>query len=268
MSDELGPDHDDLLDRLRAMGHEPVDPVVASEHLTAMAALGARPGKRFGRMAVAGAALVGFMFGGLGLGWADALPGPVQGVADNVLEFVDIEGPWRNRGECISTRAKANQTDEAAKAAAKEQCPKGKPEGAGRGDKVKPHADDPCKGAPAWAGRGSGPTTEEQADHDARRAACPPEGENESAPAGAGAEDQAVEDDEATELETTDTTAATTDTTVGTTDTTVGTTDTTTDTTQATTGTTDSTDSTDSTAVESTETTDTTGTTDTSEAGS
>ena len=81
MSDDFFSDHDDhIVGRLRAIGDEPVDPVVTSHHLTAMAALGAAPRKqkRFGRVAVAGAAITGFMFGGLGLGWANALPGPAQ----------------------------------------------------------------------------------------------------------------------------------------------------------------------------------------------
>ena len=241
MSDDLDPEDRHVVERLRAMGQERVDHVVASEHLTAMAALRRRPQKRFGRAAVAGAALAGFLLGGLGLGYADALPGPAQGVAENMLEFVGIEGEWKNRGHCISTQAQApaNVTDEAAKAAAKEQCPKGKPEGAGQQGKVKAHANDPCRGAPPWAGRG-GPTAPEQAAHDQARAACGPD-----TAGGAGAEADEPEAEgsqvQQEQLETTDTSEATTDDTTATTEDTTATTEDTTATTEDTTATTEDT---------------------------
>jgi hypothetical protein len=229
-----------------------------------MAALRRRPQKRFGRAAVAGAALAGFLLGGLGLGYADALPGPAQGVAENMLEFVGIEGEWKNRGHCISTQAQApaNVTDEAAKAAAKEQCPKGKPEGAGQQGKVKAHANDPCRGAPPWAGRGGGPTAAEQAAHDQARAACGPD-----TAGGAGAEADEPEAEgsqvQQEQLETTDTSEATTDDTTATTEDTTVTTEDTTATTEDTTATTE-----DTTATTEDTTVTTEDTTATTEAGS
>jgi hypothetical protein len=178
-------DHDDLVRRLHSLGEQPVDPALASQHLTAMAVHRPLPERRrFGRLAVAGAAMAGFLFGGLGLGWANALPGPVQGVANEVLERVGPTGPWKeNHGKCVKTAAQGEYADQAArkaavKAAAKD-CPKGnvngagtEGEGQGKPDKVKAHGDDPCKGGPDWAGTGVEPTQAQRDAFEAARAAC------------------------------------------------------------------------------------------------
>lgn len=183
-------DHDDLARRLSSLGERPVPEDVRDQHLHAMlrAADASRPTasarRPFGRAAVAAAALVGFLVGSTGFAMAGALPGPVQGVAHDVLSVVQVDVPdWRNRGECVSSAARAG--DEAAKAA----CPKGgPPEGTrGRGGAPGPEGapgqqgkpakaekaatpssdDDPCTGKPPWAGR---KTAEEKA---AARATCP-----------------------------------------------------------------------------------------------
>ncbi|HEU5083377.1 MAG TPA: hypothetical protein VFU14_08565 [Acidimicrobiales bacterium] len=183
-------DHDDLARRLSGLGDQPVPSDLRAQHLHAMrqAADGSQPTaparRPFGRVAVAAAALVGFLVGSTGFAMAGALPGPVQGVAHDVLSVVQVDVPdWRNRGECVSAAARAG--DEAAKAA----CPKGgRPEGApGRdhtpgsdgapgtkgkptkpGKAAGPNSDgDPCTGKPPWAGR---KTAEEKA---AAKATCP-----------------------------------------------------------------------------------------------
>ncbi len=179
-------DHDDPTRRLADLGRRPVPDELRAEHLHAMrvaarAGVPATPAPRgFGRLAVAAAALVGFLVGSTGFAMAGALPGPVQGVAHDVLSVVQVDVPdWRNRGECVSTAARAG--DDAAKVA----CPKGgRPEGtpgAGRdgapgqqgkapkaGAPAGPNRDDdPCTGKPPWAGPG---TPEEKA---AARATCP-----------------------------------------------------------------------------------------------
>ena len=211
-------DHDDLARRLSGLGDQPVPEDVRARHLHAMrqaadASAATTSARRpFGRAAVAAAALVGFLVGSTGFAMAGALPGPVQGVAHDVLSAVQVDVPdWRNRGECVSAAARAG--DEAGKAA----CPKGGPpdgtpgrdgtpgpDGAPgqQGKPAKPDKapgpnrdDDPCTGKPPWAGR---KTAEEK---EAAKATCPDrvaevedevedevEIEDEETPPGAGAE--------------------------------------------------------------------------------
>lgn len=217
-------DHDDLARRLSGLGDQPVPEDVRARHLHAMrqavdVSRSTPPLRRpFGRAVVAAAALAGFLVGSTGFAMAGALPGPVQGVAHDVLSVVQVDVPdWRNRGECVSAAARVG--DEAAKAA----CPKGgPPDGtAGRdrtagpdgasGTKGKPakpakpdeadgpnRDDDPCTGKPPWAGRR---TAEEKA---AAKATCPDRADDEHgapdddgvatddvAPPGTGAEEPA-----------------------------------------------------------------------------
>jgi hypothetical protein len=159
-------DENEITQRLREAGERPVPGDVRSDHLHRMrAASPARP-KRFGRLAVAAAAFVGFAVGSTGFAMAGALPGPAQGVAHQVLSVVQVDVPDRkpNRGACVSAAAEAHPEDEVARKAAKDACPKGRPEGVGKGkpDGVPPghagkasgaNADgDPCTGKPPWAG--------------------------------------------------------------------------------------------------------------------
>lgn len=166
-------DENEITQRLREAGERPVAGNVRSDHLHRMrAAAPARP-KRFGRLAVATAAFVGFAVGSTGFAMAGALPGPAQGVAHQVLSVVQVDVPdgKPHRGACVSAAANAHPEDEVARKAAKDACPKGKPEGMGNGrpDGVPPghagkgpkrpkeprgaNADgDPCTGKPPWAG--------------------------------------------------------------------------------------------------------------------
>jgi hypothetical protein len=179
-------DHEDLTQRLAELGSAPVPGDVRADHLHAMRTAEpvdvAPTGPRFGRLAVAAAAIVGFLAGSTGLAMAGALPDPAQGVAHDVLSVVQVQVPDRpdNRGACISAAAKI--ADPAAKQAAKDQCPKGgppegvpgRPQGT-RGERPG-HAGvgaggDPCKGRPPWAGK---MTTEEREAAKAEHAAqCP-----------------------------------------------------------------------------------------------
>lgn len=177
-------EHDDLTQRLGALGDAPVPDAVRGQHLHAMRA--ATPatsaaGRRgFGRVAVAAAAIAGFALGSTGFAMAGALPDPAQGVAHDVLSVVQIDVPDRpeNRGACVSAAAKAG--DQAAKAA----CPKGGAQGTpgegkgkagaapGRPAEAGPHPNadtSDCKGKPAWAGQKRKPTPDERA----AREACP-----------------------------------------------------------------------------------------------
>jgi len=192
-------EHDDLAHRLRDLGAGPVDPGLRADHVAAMRAATAAPPRRFGRLAVAAAAIVGFTAGSAGFAMAGALPDPAQGVAHDVLSVVQVEVPDRpaTRGACVSEAARTHRGDQEAKAAAKDGCPRGgrpdevgggrpedagagRPEGAGRPDvppgQVGKPADHPnartddCRGKPPWAGRRGGPSEAERADLEAR---CP-----------------------------------------------------------------------------------------------
>ena len=149
---------------------------VRAQHLSRMETAGpASPvrEKRFGRLAVAAAAIVGFFAGSTGLAMAGALPGPAQGVAHDVLSVVQVDVPDHpeNHGACVSQAAHANQDDPVAKKAAIDACktksPPGKSADApgrsgatpgrsgdapGRSGTAGVKADDPCKGKPPWAG--------------------------------------------------------------------------------------------------------------------
>ena len=186
-------DEHEITQRLRDAGRQRVPGDVRSTHLTQMHAATPtleRP-KRFGRVAVAAAAIVGFTVGSTGFAMAGALPDPAQQVAHDVLAVVqvDVENP-RNRGQCISGVARDTTLTPEQKADGKQRCkdaiqpgpPDGVGEGRGRPDHAGvpggpngvPHAGDPCKGPPPWAGKGAKdvPAEEKQAFEDAR-AACP-----------------------------------------------------------------------------------------------
>ena len=182
-------DENDLTRRMRAIGEQPVPDTTRNLHLHRMAGVAATPTKRFGRFAVAAAAIVGFMAGSTGLAMAGALPAPAQDVAHDVLSTVNLEvpkGKEGKRGPCVSAIAKDTSLTEEQKDAKKDaECPKGPfgpPAHAGRGgasgdNPGKGRADaakggDGCRGKPPWAGRDD--LTEEQTDAMAaeRKAAC------------------------------------------------------------------------------------------------
>lgn len=182
-------DENEITQRLRDAGRQPVPREVRASHLSQMrsAAPVVEKQKRFGRLAVAAAAFVGFAVGSTGLAMAGALPDPAQGVAHDVLSVVQVEVPDRpdNRGRCVS--AIANDPDlspEEKKVAKDERCAKGKPDHAGKGNgKGRPDGagppdalmndGDPCKGPPPWAGTGRPSPGEEQAHEDARTTCAP-----------------------------------------------------------------------------------------------
>jgi hypothetical protein len=182
-------DENELTRRMRAIGEQPVPDTTRNLHLHRMAGVAATPTKRFGRFAVAAAAVVGFMAGSTGLAMAGALPAPAQDVAHDVLSTVNLEvpkGKEGKRGPCVSAIAKDTSLTEEQKDAKKEaECPKGPfgpPAHAGQGgasgdNPGKGRADaakggDGCRGKPPWAGRDD--LTEAQTDAMAaeRNAAC------------------------------------------------------------------------------------------------
>ena len=158
---------DEIASRLRDLGEQAVEPSTAAAHLSAMASVEPKRSRRFGRLAVAGAALAGFALGGTGLAAAGAMPKPVEDAVNKVMEVTG----FRNRGECVSQAARSGDQ------AAKDACPKGGRGAHGeRSDKAnreqRKDDGDPCTGPPAWAGRGR-PTPEEKKTHASARAACP-----------------------------------------------------------------------------------------------
>lgn len=142
-----------------------------------MAAVGSAPGPRFGRLAVAGAAIIGFLAGSTGLAMAGALPDPAQDVAHDVLGAVQIDVPEGKRGPCVSAIAKSDLTKDEKKAA-KAACPKG---GSGKSGEAPgesgdlPHSDDPCRGRPPWAGNKGLTADQKDALKAERRTLCGPD---------------------------------------------------------------------------------------------
>jgi hypothetical protein len=87
---------DDLVARLRALGSQPVDPVVASEHLTAMASVRAgrtRPVGRFQRLKVGAAFAAGIVLGGTSLASAGVMGQTVQDKVADAAQHVNVNLP-------------------------------------------------------------------------------------------------------------------------------------------------------------------------------
>lgn len=88
---------DDLVARLRALGSRPVDPTVASEHLTAMADVRSRAGSRatgrFGRMKIAAAFAAGIVLGGTSLASAGVMGSTVQDKVADAAAHVNVNLP-------------------------------------------------------------------------------------------------------------------------------------------------------------------------------
>lgn len=185
--------HEDLDRRLHRLAAQAPAADVRAEHVRAMHGAGSSPPpRRAARLAVAGAAIAGFVLGSTGFAMAGALPDPAQGMAHDVLSVVQVDVPDRpaNRGACVSEAAKAPTPDAKAEAkaactdieppgrsgaapglgGAKERRPKEAP-AADRRPEGHPNADTgDCRGKPPWAGRRGGPGPGEVADLAAR---CP-----------------------------------------------------------------------------------------------
>lgn len=116
METDHGTDHDDLIHRLNSLGTEPVEPSLASRHLTFLAAAGPATAHRRRRPAITAAFVAGVLLGGTGL--AAALPGPLPtqaaSVASSALKAVNpVNGPKD------PAKAAAKAQAEAARATAK-----------------------------------------------------------------------------------------------------------------------------------------------------
>ena len=178
-------DHDDLIERLQALGRQPVDPARQHAHLAAMTPAGRSPLRA--KLRVAGAFLAGLLVGGSGLAVAGALPDSAQNVAHNVFEQVGVQVPQPDRyhdAEECGPEVKANhgQYVRDDKSLARSDCGKpthagGKDAGetprSGKGGTGGPAAKGdrgPCQGPPPWAGSAMSPEDKAaaQAEREAR----------------------------------------------------------------------------------------------------
>lgn len=177
-------DHDDLLQRLRTLGAQRVDPARHSADLTAMAMV--RPRPRVGaKLRVAGAFLAGLLIGSTGLAAADALPDPAQHIAHTALGHVGVGVPDPDRyhgaecGAVVKNNHGAYVRDDHslaqskcgkklhAQGAADDTGTKGK-----GGDKANKADKGPCHGKPSWAGDTTLTAEERAAAQAARVAQC------------------------------------------------------------------------------------------------
>jgi hypothetical protein len=150
-------EHDDVLQRLRRLGTQPIDPDQRAADLTAMARV-RPPAALRPKLRLAAAFLAGLLIGGSGLAAADALPDPAQHVAHTVLGRVgvDVPDPERYHGPECGTEVKGNHGEYVRDdhGLATSNC--GKPVQAGQGGQgegVDDDADEPeaCRGRPPWA---------------------------------------------------------------------------------------------------------------------
>jgi hypothetical protein len=148
-------DHDELIDRLRDLGRQRVEPSVQSAHLTAMAS--ARPARSRSKLRVAGAFLAGLIVGGSGLAVAGALPDAAQNAAHDAFEQVGVQVPQPERHHDDAVCGPEVQKNHGGyvrndKALARTDC--GKPIGAGTD--ADEGADDSGEGGKGAGGKGAG----------------------------------------------------------------------------------------------------------------
>ena len=112
MSDSLDP-RDDLTERLAALGRQPVDPALQSEHLTAMSSVAS--GRSFrtslvGRLKVGAGVFAGFLLGASGLATVGGL-GPLQPiVAERAAEVANVDLPQGPKDKAAkAAKAKAEK---------------------------------------------------------------------------------------------------------------------------------------------------------------
>lgn len=111
MSEFPVPPSDELTERLAALGRQPVDPALQSQHLTAMASV--RAGRSFrtslaGRLKLAAGVFGGFLLGASGLASVGGL-GPLQPiVAERAAEVANVDLPQ-------GPKDKAEKAEKAAK---------------------------------------------------------------------------------------------------------------------------------------------------------
>jgi hypothetical protein len=179
-------EHDEIRNRLRHLGAQPIEPRRQAADLVAMAGVRRSSGRMSGflgsKVRLAAAFLVGLLLGGTGLAAADALPDPAQHVAHNVLARVgvDVPNPERYHGPECGAEVKRNHgayvSDDPT--LAQGRCGKpvhaggsgGQGNGNGNGDGGADRG--PCKGRPPWAGNTTMTDAEVEAAKAERAAQC------------------------------------------------------------------------------------------------
>lgn len=165
--DPISPEHAELADRLNALGRVPVDPAVASAHLTAMAA--AHPARtvrprreRFARGRVSAAFAAGLILGGTSLASAGALGTTPQNTVADAAGHVGLDLPGgtpRSTEGCGAETYKNHGQFVARGGDPHSPCGKplkstGKPAKADHAESPEASAGDNC-GKPLWAGKGN-----------------------------------------------------------------------------------------------------------------
>jgi hypothetical protein len=170
--DPISPKHAELAGRLAALGRAPVDPAVASAHLTAIATVPAgrtfRPVRaRFVRGKVAAAFAAGLMLGGTSLASAGVLGSTPQNAVADAAGHVGLDLPggtprstegcggkaYKNHGQFV---AQGGDPHSPCGKPVKSADKPGQNHGTKADDKQAPGADarDGC-GKPPWAGKGN-----------------------------------------------------------------------------------------------------------------
>jgi hypothetical protein len=136
-------EHAELAERLRALGRSPVDPAIASEHVSAMAAVKTRwsPTRaRFGRAKVAAAFAAGLVLGSTGLASASAFGGKT----------------YKNHGQFVSQGGDPHSPcGKPLQSAGKHQKHTDTPDHADHRDKAPGGGHHKGCGKPPWAGKGN-----------------------------------------------------------------------------------------------------------------
>ena len=189
-------EHDDLTRRLHALGEQPVDPAVASRHLTTMGMASAPRGSWWSRARVGAAFAAGLLLGGTGLAAAapNTLPGPAQDAFSKVGGAVGIniqtsaerstagcDGTYKNHGQYVAAQAHKLHDDSDGQsltptvtggnsAAAHSDC--GKPvqsvHSTSNTGGATTQSDTTC-GKPPWAGKGNSLSPQAKAAAQAQR---------------------------------------------------------------------------------------------------
>jgi hypothetical protein len=172
--DPISPEHAALAARLAALGKEPVDPAIASEHLAAIAAVPAsrtvRPVReRFVRGKIAAAFAAGLLLGGTSLASAGALGNTPQNAVADAAGHVGLDLPggtprstegcggktYKNHGEYVSQGGDPHSPcGKPVKSGHKPGKDKDAKDDANDGGTKKAGGAGDC-GKPPWAGKGN-----------------------------------------------------------------------------------------------------------------
>lgn len=112
----MGTDHDEIVSRLRSLGHKPVDTGTANRHMSFLGAAEPVPVKTRRRPMMVGALLAGALLGGTGLAAAlpGSLPDQASSVAKGALSAVNLADDDHGNSAAAKAAAKAAKEARAA----------------------------------------------------------------------------------------------------------------------------------------------------------